>query len=106
MIELAASIVIFIGSFFVFSAALGLLRMPDALSRIQTGTKATTLGAIFVLAGLALLHPERWAPYVLLIAFVFISNPVSSHALARAGAALARRDQAQGARTDAEDQTP
>jgi len=93
MIELAASAVIFLGAFFVFSAALGLILMPDPLSRIQTGTKATTLGAVLILAGLAILHPERWAPYVLLVAFVFISNPISSHALARAGRSL-KRDKA------------
>lgn len=84
MIELLGSILILIGSFFIFSAALGLLRMPDPLSRIQTGTKATTLGAILVLLGLGVLHPERLLQYLLIVAFVFISNPISSHALARA----------------------
>jgi multicomponent Na+:H+ antiporter subunit G len=91
MIELGASFLVLIGSFFVFSAAVGLLRMPDAVSRIQTGTKATTLGACLILAGLAVLHPERSAQYVLLIVFVFISNPISSHALARAGLSLERK---------------
>lgn len=91
MIALAASLLILLGSVFVFSAALGLLRMPDALSRIQTATKATTLGAVLMLAGLAILHPDRAVQYLLIIAFVFISNPVSSHALARAGLGAKRR---------------
>lgn len=85
MIEILGSLLIFLGSVFIFSAALGLLRMPDALSRVQTGTKATTLGAVLILGGLAILHPERALQYLLLIAFVFVSNPISSHALARAG---------------------
>ena len=106
MIELAASMLVFLGSFFVFSAAVGLLRMPDPVSRIQTGTKATTLGAVLVLTGLALLRPEHAATFVLLIAFIFVSNPVSSHALA--SAAQRFDDPAAGAapagRT--EDQTP
>ncbi|MCA8882146.1 MAG: monovalent cation/H(+) antiporter subunit G [Rhodobacteraceae bacterium] len=85
MIDLVASVLIFLGSVFVFSAAVGLLRMPDPISRVQTATKATTLGAVLMLAGLATLHPERAVQYVLIIAFVFISNPISSHALARAG---------------------
>lgn len=85
MIELVASLLVFLGSFFLFSAAVGLLRMPDAVSRIQTGTKATTLGACLILAGLAMLTPQNAAQYILLIVFIFISNPISSHALARAG---------------------
>lgn len=85
MIDLAASALIFLGSFFIFSAALGLIRMPDALSRIQVATKATTLGAMLILIGLAVLYPGRAAQYGLLILFVFVSNPISSHALARVG---------------------
>ncbi|MDK3072896.1 monovalent cation/H(+) antiporter subunit G [Sedimentitalea sp. JM2-8] len=92
MIELVASFLMFIGSVFVFSAALGLLRMPDPISRLQTGTKATTLGAGLILSGLAVLHPERAVQYVLIIAFVFISNPISSHALARAGLKTGRTE--------------
>ena len=59
MIDLAASALIFLGSFFIFSAALGLIRMPDALSRIQVATKATRLGAMLILIGLAVRYPGR-----------------------------------------------
>lgn len=95
MMEMGASVLIFIGSFFVFSAAVGLVRMPDSVSRIQTGTKATTLGACLILAGLAILSPEQAGQYVLLIVFVFISNPISSHALARAGLRLDESEESQ-----------
>ena len=90
MIEILASLLILLGAFFVFSAGLGLLRMPDPLTRIQAGTKATTLGATLVLTGLSILHPERLLLYLLIVAFVFIS----SHALARAAARRAARDDA------------
>lgn len=106
MIEILASLLIFIGAIFIFSAALGLLRMPDPISRIQTATKATTLGAVLMLGGLAILHPERSLQYLLLIAFVFISNPISSHALARAGLGTQNRradpapeDETEGSKT-------
>ena len=56
--ELIGSLVILAGAFFLFSAGLGLLRMPDAFTRIQAGTKASTLGNILVLVGLGLL-PSR-----------------------------------------------
>lgn len=94
MIQILASLLILLGAFFVFSAGLGLLRMPDPLTRIQAGTKATTLGALLVLTGLSILHPERLLLYLLIVAFVFISNPISSHALARAAARRAARDDA------------
>ena len=53
--ELIGSGIILLGSVFLFSAGLGVLRMPDAYNRIQTGTKATTLGTIMILVGIAFL---------------------------------------------------
>ena len=76
------------GAFFLFSAGLGLVRMPDAFTRIQAGTKASTLGNILVLAGLGFYHPE-WMFKLLLVAyFVLMTNPISSHALSRAAHAM------------------
>ena len=49
MAELIGSITILIGAVFLFSAGLGMLRMPDAFTRIQAGTKASTLGNTLVL---------------------------------------------------------
>lgn len=83
--ELIGSIFIFLGSIFLFSAGLGLLRMPDAFTRIQTGTKATTMGATLVLIGLAIYHPDWIFKLLLIVYFVYVSNPISSHALARSG---------------------
>ncbi len=82
------NLLIIIGAFFLFSAGLGVLRMPDTYNRIQTGTKATTLGTILILIGLAFLHPAWTLKLVILIFFVMLTNPVSSHALARASHAI------------------
>ena len=88
MRELVGSIVILIGAFFLFSAGLGLLRMPDVFTRIQAGTKASTLGNILVVAGLGIYHPD-WSLKLLIGAvFVLITNPLSTHALARAAHAV------------------
>lgn len=84
MIDLLGALIILLGAIFLFSAGLGVLRMPDAFTRIQAGTKATTLGNILVLAGLAILHPEWAWKLLLVIGFVLLTNPVSSHALSRA----------------------
>ena len=84
MTELIGSLFILAGAFFLFSAGIGLFRMPDAYTRIQAGTKATTLGAMLAMVGLAVLHPDWTFKLLLVVYFVFVSNPVSSHALARA----------------------
>ena len=83
-LQLTGAIITLIGSMFLFLGALGILRMPDVYNRMQTGTKATTMGGILTLGGLALIMPG-YAPKIIVIAlFVLITNPISSHALARA----------------------
>lgn len=72
------------GVFFLFASGLGVLRMPDAWNRMHAGTKATTLGTLLFLLGIGCLEPS-WLPKLLLIVLlVVITNPISSHALARA----------------------
>lgn len=82
--EILAGIFAITGSFFLFLAALGLIRMPDLYDRMQAGTKATTLGTMLFLIGLAIAEPGWAGKAALLILFVLFSNPLSSHALARA----------------------
>lgn len=98
MTELIGSLFILLGAFFHFSAGLGMLRMPDAFTRMQAGTKASTLGNALILIGIAVYHPGWTLKLVILIYFVFMTNPVSSHALARAartiGIPMARKDTA------------
>jgi multicomponent Na+:H+ antiporter subunit G len=84
MIELIGSAFVLAGAVFLFSAGLGLLRMPDAYTRIQAGTKASTLGNMLVLIGLAFYHPNWTFRLILVAYFVLVTNPVSSHALSRA----------------------
>jgi multicomponent Na+:H+ antiporter subunit G len=88
MAELAGNILILLGAVFLFSAGLGMLRMPDTFTRIQAGTKASTLGNMLVLAGLAFHHPGWTLKLVIVVYFVLMTNPISSHALARAAYAI------------------
>ncbi len=83
-LDIIGALLVLLGSLFLFLGALGILRMPDLYNRMQTGTKATTLGNMLTLVGLGLLEPA-WLPKIcLIILFVLITNPLSSHALARA----------------------
>jgi multicomponent Na+:H+ antiporter subunit G len=84
IIEIIGAILVLLGSIFLFLGALGLVRMPDVYNRIQAGTKASTLGTFLSLFGLILIVPEWWGKLSLLVIFVLITNPVSSHVVARA----------------------
>jgi len=80
------AIITLLGSVFLLLGSLGLLRMPDLYNRMQAGTKATTLGSILFLSGLAISQSEFISidKTVVLILFIVFTNPISSHALARA----------------------
>ncbi len=84
MIEIIGSIIILIGSLFLLLASIGLIRMPDVYNRMQAGTKAGTLGSILIFAGFMMYNPGSWTKYLILLIFIFFTNPISSHALARA----------------------
>jgi len=90
--DIVGNLFLLIGALFLFSAGLGVLRMPDTYNRIQTGTKATTLGTIMILIGIAFLHPTWTLKLIILIFFVMLTNPVSSHALARAAHTIGTRE--------------
>lgn len=73
-----------IGALFLLLAAIGIIRMPDTYNRMQTGTKATTLGSLLFFIGIGMAHPSWWTKLFILTLFVFLTNPLSSHVLARA----------------------
>ena len=45
---------ILLGTFFIFTASLGIFRMPDLLMRMHTATKAGSLGVGLILCGVAI----------------------------------------------------
>ncbi len=83
ILNIVGNILVTVGVVFLFLGALGIFRMPDVYSRLQAGTKATTLGALSTVIGVGLLQPEWFWKTLLIAIFIAISNPISSHALAR-----------------------
>jgi multicomponent Na+:H+ antiporter subunit G len=83
-----AAIVALVGAglFFTFVSTVGVLRLPDIYSRSHTASQADTLGAGFALAAVALsLGVNTTASKtVLLLFFIFITNPTAAHAISRA----------------------
>ncbi len=83
ILEFIGLVLIIIGAVFLFLGALGIYRMPDVYNRLQAGTKATTLGGMSLIIGVGLIQPDWFFKTLILVVFIALSNPISSHALAR-----------------------
>lgn len=86
------------GLFFMLVGTVGILRLPDVYTRFHAAGMTDTMGAGFLLLGMALqtvvgiLHGETsyWFVLVrifLVYSFVLFTSPIATHALARAGIA-------------------
>ena len=78
------------GCFFALAGAVGVVRMPDTFSRMQSSTNITTLGVLLTLVG-ALLYCifvwQSWASaakVIMIGVLTILANPVGGHAMARA----------------------
>lgn len=83
LLDILGGLILVAGTAFLLLGGLGLNRMPDIFNRIHAGTKATTLGTLLTLAGIACMRPE-WAVKLGLIGlFLLFTNPLSSQILGR-----------------------
>jgi len=83
-VELVGVIFTGIGVLFLLLGNFGILRLPDVYNRIQAGTKCTTFGTFFTIIGIGIIQPEWFWKCLLIAVFVLVTNPISSHAIARA----------------------
>lgn len=90
MTDYVTAFLLLFGSLFMLLAAVGVLRMPDVLTRMQAASKAATLGIACVFLGLAVHFQELGVASraVLVIGFVFLTAPVAAHMLGRAALGL------------------
>jgi multicomponent Na+:H+ antiporter subunit G len=74
------------GVFFSLVAAVGIVRLPDLYARAHGASKSETLGAILVLAAVALAFDGRLSTVktVLLLFFMLLTSPTAAHAIVRA----------------------
>ena len=79
-----------LGSLLMLIAAIGVLRLPDVLLRMQAATKASSLGAGLALAGVALYFAEvaTTTRALAAIAFILLTTPVAAHVIGRAAYAV------------------
>ncbi len=85
MTDIIVGILAFLGTIFVFLAAVGMVRMPDTYLRISVTTKAATLGIGLLLIAGAIYSNELaiTAKILAIILFLLLTAPVSAHLIGR-----------------------
>jgi len=86
MLELVVYALVCGGIFFLFVAAIGVVRMPDLYNRMHATSKAGTLGVGLILVAVAVFYQELSvaARALSALAFIVLTAPVAAHALGRA----------------------
>jgi multicomponent Na+:H+ antiporter subunit G len=87
VLDLIAAVCVVLGSLLSLVAGVGVLRFPDALSRLHAGTKPQVLGLIFIVIAVAL-SARTWTALLLLIPvvlFQLLTQPVAAQMIGRAG---------------------
>jgi len=76
-----------LGTAFVTLAAIGIIRMPDLYTRMQTSTKASTLGSICCMLAVAFYYQEVSVIFrvIGISIFLFLTAPIAAHVLCKAG---------------------
>ena len=85
VLDVVGTVLIVLGAVLSLSAAIGLLHLPDVLSRMHAATKPQTSGLLLVVVGTALLlrtSVDVWM-LVLVGAFQLITAPVTAHLVGR-----------------------
>jgi multicomponent Na+:H+ antiporter subunit G len=86
--EIAVLVLAVGGVFFAVVAVVGLVRLPDLYTRAHSTSKSETLGAVLILAAVAIAFGGNLSTVktILLLVFMFLTNPTAAHAITRAAA--------------------
>jgi multicomponent Na+:H+ antiporter subunit G len=86
MLEIVAGLLILAGGAFALIAAIGIVRLPDLLTRMHASTKAGTLGSILVLVALASVIGTGpvIAKAIATVLFLLLTAPIAAHMIGRA----------------------
>ncbi|MCY1719692.1 monovalent cation/H(+) antiporter subunit G [Prolixibacteraceae bacterium Z1-6] len=81
--EIVIIILLLLGSLLMLLGAIGLVRFPDIFMRMHAGTKAPSLGSMLMLIASALYFGTLsiFIEVLIIIAIIFITTPVGSHAI-------------------------
>ncbi|MEA1906292.1 MAG: monovalent cation/H(+) antiporter subunit G [Euryarchaeota archaeon] len=79
-------LLLLVGAFFMLAGTIGFVRFPDFYSRMHATGKCDTLGEGLMLVGLIVYGGATFVSVkiLLLIIFILLANPTSTHAIAKA----------------------
>lgn len=86
VLDLIAACCLLLGALLSVAAGIGLIRFPDALSRMHAATKPQMVGLIFVLLAVAI-SDRSWITVATLtpvLIFQMLTAPISAHMIGRA----------------------
>jgi multicomponent Na+:H+ antiporter subunit G len=85
-LDVASGVLLLAGSLFAVTGGIGLLRFPDFYTRTHAAGLMDSAGAVLILLGLLLLAPDLGSAVRLLLiaAFLLVTGPTATHALAHA----------------------
>ena len=92
--DVVSLVLLTVGAFFVFSAAVGVARFHDTMSRVHAVTKPQTVGLIMCIGGAGMHLPAAdyntgWQSDIgvlfLLVIFALLTSPVTAQRLGRIG---------------------
>ena len=82
LLELLGVLALLFGLFFCAVGVIGVIRLPDALTRLHASGKVAILGLFGLLLGAGLLMPSSGLRILVLGLFVLLTSPVATHAIA------------------------
>jgi len=84
--DILTAICLIVGATLCLAAAIGIVRLPDLLSRMHAGTKPQVLGVLVLLlgVGLQLDNPRDIGMLFVIATFQLLTSPVSAHMVGRA----------------------
>ncbi|UOQ46307.1 monovalent cation/H(+) antiporter subunit G [Halobacillus salinarum] len=88
VLDLVICLSLLIGTFFILSGSIGILRFPDVYARLHAATKSSTLGVAGIMIGAFFYLYAEYdivsGKLLLAIVFALLTAPVSGHMIARA----------------------
>lgn len=84
LFQLIAFVAVVVGTTFSVLGVLGLIRLPDVYTRLHATGKVSTFGVILLLIAAIDWTPLGFGKGLLLMLFLLVAGPVTSHALSAA----------------------
>jgi len=99
-LTMLAWVLLLAGAFFLVTGALGMVRLPDVFTRMHAAGMTDTMGAGLILAGLCVYGGASLVTLrlLLVLAFLWFTAPIATHAVAKAALAAGTEPYTLGAR--------